>query len=184
MKVGIIVGSIREGRRGENVARWVEEMAQRRDDATFEFIDLKTFDLPLLTSAINPMEADRTYESPAVQQWSEAIDSCDAYVFVTPEYNHGVPGAMKNAVDSLGPEWADKVVGLVSYGSVSGVRAAEHWRQIMVNFRMVVVRAQVPLSMFTDMAADGTVKTSDRIENDLTNTLNQLIDTTRRLQRS
>ncbi len=184
MKVGIIVGSIREGRRGGNVAQWVTSLAQRRDDADFEVIDLKTFDVPLLTSSINPMAANRSYESPAVQRWSAAIDGCDAFVFVTPEYNHGVPGALKNAVDSLGPEWVDKVAGFVSYGSVSGARAVEQWRQILANFRMVVVRAQVPLSMFTDMEEDGTVKTSPRIETDLTNTLDQVIDTAQRLRRS
>lgn len=176
MKVGIIIGSIREGRKGANVARWVESSAGRRGDAEYELIDLLGFDVPLLTSPTHPMAAQRVYESPAVQRWSEAIDSCDAFVFVTPEYNHGVPGALKNAVDSLGPEWMDKTAGLVSYGSAQGVRAAEHWRQILANFRTVAVRSQVTLSIFTDLADDGEVKTSEQLEGDLTSMLDEVID--------
>lgn len=184
MKVGIIIGSIRDGRRGEGVGRWVHKLAQAHGDADYELIDLKTFNVPLLTSAINPMNADRSYESPAVQRWSETIDACDAYVFVTPEYNHGVPGAFKNAVDSLGPEWLHKVAGVVSYGSVSGVRAAEHWRQILVNFHIVVVRHQVVLSIFNDVDADGNVANSERLEHDMEMMLDQVIDTSKRLKRS
>ncbi len=105
MKVGIVVGSIREGRKGIHVGQWVLDEASKREDATFELIDVKEFDLPLLTSSTLPAAAKRQYDSENVRRWSAAIDACDAYVFVTPEYNHGVPGAFKNAVDLLGPEW-------------------------------------------------------------------------------
>ena len=60
------------------------------------------------------------------------------FVSDTPEYNHGVPGAFKNAVDSLGPEWVGKAVGFVSYGADGGVRCVEHWRAIVASFQMVV----------------------------------------------
>mgnify|MGYP000907465761 CR=1 FL=1 len=117
MKVGIVVGSIREGRKGIHVGQWVLDEASKREDATFELIDVKEFDLPLLTSSTLPAAAKRQYDSENVRRWSAAIDACDAYVFVTPEYNHGVPGAFKNAVDLLGPEWVGKAIGFVSYGS-------------------------------------------------------------------
>ena len=181
MKVGIIVGSIRDGRKGEAVARWVESIAARRDDADYQLIDLKSFDVPLLTTATHPMAAQRSYDDERVQRWGDAIAECDAYVFVTPEYNHGVPGALKNAVDCLGSEWVGKTVGFVSYGSALGSRAVEQWRQIEANFSMVDVRAQVALSIFTDLEGDGTVRTSERIEADLTATLDQLVEMTTRL---
>lgn len=183
VKIGIIIGSIRQERKGGEVGRWVESLAGARSDADYERIDLRSFDVPLLTSPTHPMAANRSYESEAVQRWSLAIDRCDAYVFVTPEYNHGVPGGFKNAVDSLGPEWMGKAVAFVSYGSALGVRAVEHWRQIAANFSMVDVRSQVTLSIFTDLTDDGSVQTSERLEQDATAMFDELVETTRRIRR-
>lgn len=177
MKIGIVVGSIREGRLGESVGAWVAESAGRRDTGhTYELIDLKSFDVPLLTSPDHPMSVNKSYGDGRVQAWSGAIDACDAYVFVTPEYNHGVPGALKNAVDSLGSEWSGKVVGFVGYGSVGGVRSIEQWRQIIVNFSMVSVRAEANLNIFTDFK-DGTFTPQDRHGDDLKNVLDQVEQT-------
>ncbi|GAB6897417.1 NADPH-dependent FMN reductase [Kineosporia succinea] len=152
MKIGIIVGSVRDGaRRTEAIAKWVLAATDGRTDAEFELIDLKAFDVPLLTSSVVPAAAGKKYESANVQRWSEAVDAVDGFIFVTPEYNHGVPGAFKNAFDSLGAEWASKPVGFVSFGADGGIRAVEQWRQIVANFHMVDVRAQVALSMFFDV---------------------------------
>lgn len=160
MKIGIIIGSVRDERKGDEVGRFVDEVAQRRTGgATYELIDLKSFDVPQYTSPTNPMDDDHVHTNQNVKAWSEAIAACDAFVFITPEYNHGVPGAMKNAFDSLGPEWVGKTVGFVGYGSVSGVRAIEQWRQIIINFSMPTVRAEVNLSIFTDW--DGSEFTPD-----------------------
>ena len=154
MKIGIIVGSVRRQRLGEAVARWVAQNAQARGDAEYEIIDLADFRLPVFDGD-SPMRSHKHYELPEVQRWSDAIDACDAYVFVTPEYNHSVPGAFKNAVDSLGPEWLGKSVSFVAYGADGGVRAVEHWRQILANFDMHDVRAQVSLGLFTDVDDTG-----------------------------
>ena len=161
MKIGIIVGSVREGRRGASAGAWVQAQAQGRAGFDYEIVDLKSFDVPLLTSATVPGAARKKYDSPQVTAWSQAIDACDAFIFVTPEYNHSVPGAFKNAFDSLGPEWTGKAVGFVSYGAESGVRAVEAWRPIVANFQMVDVRQQVSLSTFGEF--DGTqVTPNDR----------------------
>ena len=164
MKIGIILGSIRRESSGESVARWVEEQAGSRAGATYELIDLKSFDVPLLTSATVPGAANKQYDDERVTHWSHAIDSCDAYVFVTPEYNHGVPGGLKNAFDSLGNEWANKAVAFVSYGADGGVRAVEHWRQIVANFHMHAVRQQVALNLFFEFGADGVQPAARRID--------------------
>src|SRR5690606_19872835 len=121
----------------------------RSTDAAYELVDLVAFDVPLLTTAVHPMAADKTYADPNVQRWSDTIDSFDGYVFVTPEYNHGVPGGFKNAVDSLGSEWVGKPVAFVGHGSVGGVRAIEQWRQIVTNFSMPIVRAELNFNLFT-----------------------------------
>ncbi|MUL44384.1 NAD(P)H-dependent oxidoreductase [Mycobacterium sp. CBMA293] len=177
MRIGIVIGSIREGRSGAAVGAWVAEHAAQRTDAQFEVIDLKAFDVPLLTSATVPAAAGKQYESDNVKRWSAAIDACDGFVFVTPEYNHGVPGALKNAVDSLGSEWSSKTVGFVSYGADGGVRSVEQWRQIIVNFQMLDVRAQVSLSLFAEFGADGFTPL-ERRTGELTTLLDQLISLT------
>ena len=155
MKIGIVLGSILEARVGEAVARWIADSASGRPDVTYEIIDLKEFDVPLLTAALPPGAANRQYDDERVTRWSRAIDSCDAFVFVTAEYNHSVPGAFKNAVDSLGPEWIGKPIAFVAYGADGGVRAVEAWRTVVANFSMVDVRAQVSLGLFTDFGEDG-----------------------------
>lgn len=126
------------------------EQAQATGEATYELIDLRSFNVPMLTSGTHPMMANKQYDSAEVQAWSDAVDACDAYIFVTPEYNHGVPGALKNAVDCLGPEWVEKTVAHVGYGSVGGVRAIEQWRQVFGNFSAFSLRTEVNLSLFAD----------------------------------
>jgi NAD(P)H-dependent FMN reductase len=99
LKIAIIIGSTRPGRNGEAVAKWVYEVAQRRNDAEFELVDIKDFNLPLLDEPVPPIMG--RYSQPHTKTWAAKIDSFDGYVFVTPEYNHGIPGALKNAVDFL-----------------------------------------------------------------------------------
>ncbi len=173
MKIGIISGSLREGRKSTAVAQWVAEHAAGRDGIEFEVLEVADFDIPVLTSATHPMQAKRRYDSEAVQNWGAAVDACDAFVFVTPEYNHGVPGGFKNAVDSIGPEWVGKAVGFVSYGSAGGTRAVEQWRQIMGNFNAYAVRNQVTMSIFTDWK-DGVFSPHERYVGDLDALLDQL----------
>lgn len=176
MKIGIIICSTRPGRVGESVAHWVSEQVKDRDDATFELVDLESFDLPLLSEPTVPGAANREYEVPQTRKWSTAIDALDSFLWVTPEYNHGVPAAMKNAFDVLYPEWSHKAVGFVGYGADGGVRAIEQWRVITANARLMAVRAQVSLSMFTDFT-DGEFTPQDRRAKELQTVVDQVIET-------
>ena len=182
MKIGIIIGSLREGRKGESVGRWVaEQAAARASDTEFEVIDLKTFGVPLLEWEKVPGGAKKQYPHESVLAWSAAIDACDGFVLVTPEYNHSVPGGFKNATDWLYPEWQGKAAGLVGYGSEGGVRAIEHWRLILANYSMVVVRQQVSLSTFAEF--DGAqVTPNDRRPDELSTLLDQVEEAARRQQ--
>ena len=182
MKIGIIVGSVRDGRMGYEVGNWVLGLAKNRTDAEYELIDLKDFDLPVLTSATVPMAADRQYESAAVTDWSRALDACDGYVIVTPEYNHGVPGGLKNAIDSVGPELVGKAAGLVGYGADGATRAVEQWRNIFANFQMVTVRQQLALSLMEEFDADGSFVPADRRAGELDTLLDQLVPMVQRLR--
>ena len=181
MKIGIILGSIRQERSGASVAKWVADQAVSREGVDYELIDLKAFDVPLLTSATVPGAANKQYDDERVRNWSTAIDGCDGFVFVTPEYNHGVPGALKNAFDSLGNEWADKAVAFVSYGAEGGVRAVEHWRQIVANFHMYGVRQQISMSLFSEFGPEG-VQPAERRADEIATLFDQLEAATRRRQ--
>lgn len=174
MRIAIIIGSIRDGRSGETVGHWVEEHAERHGGAEVELLDLKALDVPLLTSSTVPAAAGREYDDARVTAWSTAVDAADGYVFVTPEYNHGVPGAFKNAFDSIYPEWAHKAVGFVGYGSVGAARAVEQWRGIVSNAFMLGARGQVAL--VTDQAwTDGAFTPPEQAESDLEALLDELL---------
>ena len=180
MKIGVVLGSIREGRFGEKVATWVMENLPETDGVEVELLDLQSFDVPLLTSATVPGAAKRQYDSAEVTAWSKAIDACDGFIFVTAEYNHSVPGAFKNALDSIGPEWWGKAVAFLSYGADGGIRVVEHWRTIVANMGMTDVRGQVPFYMFNEKAADGFFTPNERRASELAGVWEQLVDATRR----
>jgi NAD(P)H-dependent FMN reductase len=148
LKVAIIIGSTRPGRKAEAVARWVHELAKKRGDAEFELVDIQDFHLPLLDEPVPPSMGQ--YTKPHTQAWAAKIAAFDAYVFVTPEYNHSTSGALKNAIDYLYKEWTNKAAGFVSYGSAGGTRAVEQLRLIMGELQVADVRAQVMLSLHTD----------------------------------
>jgi NAD(P)H-dependent FMN reductase len=148
IKIAIIIGSTRPGRKAEAVAKWVHEIAKKRSDAAFEIVDIKDYNLPLLDEPVPPSMGQ--YSQPHTKTWSAKIAAFDAYVFVTPEYNHGTSGALKNAIDYLYREWNNKAAGFVGYGSAGGTRAVESLRLIMGELQVADVRAQVALSLFTD----------------------------------
>ncbi|MQA78860.1 MAG: NADPH-dependent FMN reductase [Streptosporangiales bacterium] len=173
MDVAIIIGSTRPGRKGEAVAGWVHDLAVKRGDARFEVVDLTDFALPPLDE---PMPAiTGQYTQPHTHTWAAKIASFDAYVFVTPEYNHSAPGPLKNAIDFLYAEWTNKAVGFVGYGSAGGARAIEHLRLVMSCLQVAHVSAQVELSLFTDFEDFTAFHPAGRHEDTLTTLLDQVI---------
>jgi NAD(P)H-dependent FMN reductase len=173
IRIGIITGSTRPGRLNEAVARWTYDLAKRRSDAEFEFVDIADYDLPLLDEPVPPSLGQ--YSKPHTKRWAEKIGSLDAFVFVTPEYNHGISGALKNAIDFLFREWNNKAAGFVSYGSIGGARAVEQLRLVMGEIMIAGVRAQVMLSLFTDFENFSTFKPDPRHEQEVQTMLEQVI---------
>jgi len=173
LKLAIIIGSTRPGRIGEAVAWWVFELAQKRGDAEYELVDIKDFDLPLLDEPIPPSQGK--YSKEHTKRWAAKIASFDGYVFVTPEYNHGISGALKNAVDFIYAEWNNKAAGFVGYGSAGGARAVEHMRLVMAELQVATVRHQVALSLFTDFENYSTFKPASRHEESVRKMLDQVI---------
>jgi NAD(P)H-dependent FMN reductase len=176
LRVAIILGSTRPGRNGEAVARWVYEIVKKKEqgkDVEFEYVDIKDYNLPLLDEPIPPSQGQYTKDH--TKGWSAKIDSFDAYIFVTPEYNHGIPGALKNAIDFLYREWNNKAAGFVSYGGTGGVRSVEHLRLVMAELQIADVRAQVTLSLFTDFENFRTFKPASYQEQAVNVMLDQVL---------
>jgi NAD(P)H-dependent FMN reductase len=180
LKIGIILGSTRPGRNGEQVARWVLDQAQQRDDADYELIDLLDFNLPHLDEAMPA--AMGQYANAHTKAWAEKIDSLDGFVFVTPEYNHSTSGALKNAIDFIYGEWNNKAAGFVSYGSAGGTRAVEHLRLIVGELQIADVRAQLALSLANDFVAYSTFVPSPQHATTLGVVLDQLVSWSEALQ--
>ncbi len=173
IKIAIILGSTRPGRNGEAVAKWVYEIAQKHSDAEFELVDIKDFNLPLLDEPIPPSMGQ--YSKPHTKAWAAKIGSFDGYVFVTPEYNHGISGALKNAIDFLFAEWNNKAAGFVSYGGAGGARAVEHLRLVLAEVQIATVRNQVLLSMFNDFENFSIFTPDSRHEKSVNEVFDQII---------
>ena len=173
LRVAVLTGSTRPGRVNEQVARWAFDLASKRREVEVEYVDIADFALPLLDEPVPPAMA--TGSKPHTQAWSTKIASFDAFVFVTPEYNHGISGALKNAIDFLYAEWNNKAAAFVSYGSALGARAVEQLRLVMGELQVADVRAQVMLSLHTDFEDFTTFKPAPRHEGELSAMLDQLI---------
>ena len=172
-RIGIILGSTRPNRNGEQVARWVYDIASRRSDAEFELVDLRDYPLPHLDEPLPPSMGQYTNEH--TRQWADKIASFDGFVIVTPEYNHSTSGVLKNAIDYLYAEWNNKAVGFVSYGGVGGARAAEHLRLVAGELQMADVRQQVALSLLTEFENFSVFKPGDYNRAALDTLLDQVI---------
>jgi len=171
--IGVILGSTRPGRNGEKVARWVMESVGDRQDASFELIDLLEWELPHLDERIPP--SMHRYEHDHTKAWAENVARFDGFIIITPEYNHGVPGVLKDALDFVYAEWNNKAVGIVSYGSVGGARAAEQLRLIAGELQMADVRAQVCLPFVTEFDSEHNFVPTSFAEKSLGAMLDQLV---------
>ena len=166
LNIGIIIGTTREGRVGPQVASWVKEIADQRDDANYTLLDIKEFELPLL---------GESSVKTGITKWNEALKKQDGFVFVTAEYNHSIPASLKNALDLANEHWNNKAAGIVSYGSVGGARATEHLRGILGELQVADVRVHVALSLFTDFEKSKIFKPQALHLTNLNGMLNQLL---------
>lgn len=142
-KIALIIGSTRDARWADEPANWLLEQAKTRDDFEVELVDLKDFDLPLFNEAASNLWAPST--DPKAIAWQQKIAEFDGYIWLTAEYNHSMPAAMKNAMDQAYNEWVKKPVTAFGYGSMGAVRSVEHLRQIAVELQMVPIRSALHL---------------------------------------
>ncbi|MFD0888210.1 NADPH-dependent FMN reductase [Streptosporangium algeriense] len=142
LRIAVIVASVREGRFGVTVADWFTGHAAGRSDITVDLVDLARFPLPLVMPDFGGTPAPEAASTLA--ELSPRLAAADAFVVITPEYNHSFPAALKNAVDWHREEWHAKPVGLVSYGGISGgLRAVEQLRLVFAEVHAVTIRDTV-----------------------------------------
>ncbi len=144
-RIGVVLASVREGRRGEGFARWIHGLAASR--CTAELIDLRDWPLPAYADKALPTSGEAAYAADSLAgRWRDLVRGLDGFVLVSPEYNRGYPGQLKNAIDTLYPAWNRKPVAFVTYGGfAAGARAAEQLALVAIEVRMVPIRDQVNL---------------------------------------
>lgn len=162
-KILVIIGTTRENRAGEKIARAFFREAEKRTDAEFELIDLRDYPLPFYDEPTSPKGIGLNYKNEVAKKWAQKIAESDGFVIVTAEYNHGYPAVLKNALDYVYDEWNNKPVSFVSYGGAAGgSRAVQQLRQVVIELQMVPLREQIILPFFSQLInEDGTMKDPD-----------------------
>lgn len=143
LNVKVIVGSVREGRFNDKAATWIADQLRKQEGVEVEVLDLLDYHLPFFDAAVTPSMKKGPYDNEDVERFTAKIAEGDAFVMVTPEYNHGPSGVLKNAIDWVSREWNNKPVAFVSYGSVGGARAVEQLRLVAIELQMAPIREAV-----------------------------------------
>jgi NAD(P)H-dependent FMN reductase len=144
-RIGIVIGTTREGRFSERPASWIKGIATQRTDLDFELIDLREYPLPFFNEPVSP--AWGAAKNPAAVRWAAKLGALAGFVLVTGEYNHGIPAVLKNALDYAYSEFARKPMAFVGYGSVGAARSIEQLRLVAAELQMVSVRSAVHIGM-------------------------------------
>lgn len=146
INIKVIAGSTREGRFSDKAAIWIAEEIKKQDGVTVEILDLLDYEMPFFNEAVSPSFKTEPYKNEAVARFTKKIEEGDAFIMVTPEYNHSTSGVLKNAIDWVSPEWNNKPIAFVSYGSVGGARAVEQLRLIAVELQMAPIREAIHMN--------------------------------------
>lgn len=180
MKLGVIVASVREGRAGGAVADWFTGVAKAHAGFEVDVLDLKVWDLPLLSEPNHPRLGKYTQDK--TKQWSAAVAACDAFAIVTPEYNFGAPPALINALDHLYVEWGYKAAGFVSYGGVSGgLRSVQHTKTMLTTFKIVPMVEAVAIPFIGKLVDAGTFRADEKHDTSARVMLDELLRWTKAL---
>jgi NAD(P)H-dependent FMN reductase len=156
----IIIASTRSGRKGPLLAEWIFERALVHEEFRIEMIDLAEINLPFMDEPHHPRLQHYTHQH--TKDWSAKIASADAFIVVTPEYNHGFPATIKNAIDFLYNEWRHKPIGFVSYGGISaGTRSIQLLKPVLASLDMVPLTAAVNVPFFTKFIRDDKFEATD-----------------------
>ncbi len=162
LKIGIVVGSTREGRFADKPANWIRDLAQQRPELDVELVDLRDYPMPFFEDATSP--AYGPSPNKLVQAWQAKVASLDGYIFTAAEYNHGPTAVLKNALDYAFKEWNNKPAAFVGYGGVGGTRAVEQLRLHAVELEMAPIRNAVHILLPDFLAVRSDEKALSEIE--------------------
>lgn len=144
LKIGIVLSTVREKRVADEVAKWVKSNAQALSNDLYEIIDLRDYSMCFYGNK---------EITPTINDFNDKLRQYDGYLFVLAEYNHSIPGVLKNALDCVTDSMANKAAGIISYGAVGGARAAEHLRNILSQLSVAHVSRQVLFNIYLDFEA-------------------------------
>jgi len=147
VNIQIIVGSTRKGRYSDKPAQWIYTELLAVPEVKAEIVDLRDYDLPFFNEAVSPSRLNKQYSQPEIIKWSAKVDQADAFIIISPEYNHGYTAVLKNALDHLYSEWGHKPVGFISYGGVSGARVIEQIRLVSIELQMLPIKNAIHIPM-------------------------------------
>jgi NAD(P)H-dependent FMN reductase len=177
MKIGVILGSVRKGRLGERVAHLVMNRLAAQEGVEAELLDLSEYPMPFYNEALNPFQITGPYEDEVANRWAAKIKETEAFVIVTPEYNHGYSAVLKNALDYLYSQWYDKPVLFVSYsnGIIGGARVVEQLRQVVSHLKLVALQEALHISKANEVLTETGEVTTGPIATILDKQLTQLV---------
>lgn len=177
----IITASVRPGRKGPIITKWIAERATQHGSFNVEILDLKEINLPLMDEPNHPLL--KKYEHEHTKSWAAKIDEADAFIFVTAEYDYNYPAALRNALEYLSHEWNYKAAGIVSYGGVSaGTRASNSLRSDLSVFQVVPIGQQVNIPFFTQFIKDEILVPNEIMEKAAVQLLKELVRWTKGLK--
>jgi len=160
LKLKIILGSTRKGRFSDKAGHWIAGVAKKFPELETELLDLRDYPMPFFEESATPNSKKEPYTNEAVVRWTAKIAEADAFIIVAPEYNHGYTAVLKNAIDYVGPEWHNKTIAFVAYGSVAGARSVEQLREVAVELQMAPIRSAVHIQApWTLLGEEGKLKT-------------------------
>jgi NAD(P)H-dependent FMN reductase len=146
MKLQIIVGTTRPNRTTPRLAKWIAHEAKEVPGVEVEVVDLADYPMPFLDEPISPRFNQNRQPNPQAQKWMNKIAEGEAYIFVTPEYNHSIPGVLKNAIDYLTFEMVKKPATIASHGTVGGARATMHLKEILSESKAAIIPTQLAIA--------------------------------------
>lgn len=163
MKLLVVLASVREGRAGAQVAEWFVDQANKNKSVEVELVDLKKIDLPYILPAVSPSNVENSdYGNPEDRAWAETINAADAVAFVSPEYNHGYPASLKNAIDHLYSEWKGKPVAFIGYGASGAPFSYQAFKLVADQVKMDVTEDRVAIpEIWAAFNEQGELKNSD-----------------------
>ena len=176
MKILVVLGSVREGRIGDKIANWVMQLAESRDSKfQYELLDLKDYPMKFYQEAKYPSQLNGQSSDKNANKWIKKVGEADGFLIITPEYNRGTSGVLKNAIDYPGNEWHKKPVAVVGYGGMSGGgRAVEQLRLNFIELQTVPIREGILIQFAGSKIINGVLQMDKHLTNGLEKTFDQL----------